>query len=147
MLYNAAQGETDVRYSTENLQEKMSGKTDEELYDILYAHSQDFTQNTIEAAKAEFSHRQLDTTKLSSLSAVAETVREKENAHLSWPLRILAFFVSSAIVFIPAILAHRHYTEKGEKRKAREWVRWAAYGFVFYCLLGVLSRALTSRGY
>jgi len=147
MIYNPAQGETHVRYAPENLQENMSGKTDEELYDILYTHSQDFTADTIEAAKAEFSHRQLDATKLSSIAAAVETVREKKNAHLTWPLRIVAFLVSSAILFIPAILAHRHYVEKGETCKAREWARWAIYGFVFYCLLGVLSRVLTSRGY
>jgi hypothetical protein len=83
MLYNPAQEETYVRYSPENLQGIMSGKTDEELYDILYTHSQNFTTDTIEAARAEFSQRHLDETKLSSIAAAAETVREKENVHLS----------------------------------------------------------------
>ena len=85
-----------------------------------------------------------------TLDAIAATVgraREREDAQLGWGLRIVAFFVSSAIVFIPVILAHRHFVEKGEMRKAREWTRWAIYGFLFYCALGVLSRVLSSRGY
>lgn len=136
-----------MRLSPESLQEQMSSKSDEDLYEILHSHSQDYMPETIEAARAEFSHRQLDAPTLSSIVEAAEKVREKEEAHLRWPLRMLAFFVSSAIFFIPVLLAHRHYVEKGERRKAREWARWAIYGFVFYCVLGVLMRVLASKGY
>ena len=36
------------------------GKTDKELYDILYAHPQDYTLDAIQAAKEEFASRRLD---------------------------------------------------------------------------------------
>lgn len=130
--------------SSENLKDIMGGKTDEELYDILFSHSQDYTQAAVEAARVEFSHRQLDAPTLSSIEEIVEKVRENEEAPLSWSLRILAFFVSSAFVFIPVILAHRHFVEKGEKRKASDWAKWATYGFVFYCVLGLLIRVLSS---
>jgi hypothetical protein len=120
-----------------------SNKTDEELYDILYIHSEDYTHDAIEAAGEEFRRRKLD----APTPNIVAAVREKEESHLSWPLRILAFFVSSAIFFIPLLLAHRHFVEKGERRKASEWARWAIYGFVFYCVLGMLSRVLASTGY
>jgi hypothetical protein len=136
-----------VRPSSEKLLEMMSDKTDEELYDILHVHPEDYTSETIEAARRAFDDRQLGAPRLGSVAAAVEKVREKEDAHLSWPLRMLAFFVSTAIFFIPVLLAHRHFVEKGEKCKAREWARWAFYGFLFYCLLGVLLRALTSTGY
>ncbi len=136
-----------MKPSSEMLREMMSGKTDEELYGILQVRSQDYTSETIEAARREFDLRQLDAPRLSNVAAAVEKVREKEEAHLSWPLRMLAFFVSTAILFIPVLLAHRYFVEKGEKRKAREWAKWALYGFLFYCALGVLLRVLASTGY
>jgi hypothetical protein len=136
-----------MKPSSEKLLEMMSGKTDEELYDILQVHSLDYTPETIEAAREEFGHRQLDAPMLSSVAAAVDKAREKEDAHLSWPLRILAFFVSTAICFIPVLLAHRHFVEKGKKCKAREWAKWAFYGFLFYCVLGVLSWVLIAMGY
>lgn len=132
-----------TRRSPEKRTGMTSNKTDEELYDILYIHPEDYTRAAIEAAGEEFSRRKLDAP---TPNSVAE-VREKEESHLSWPQRILAFFVSSAFLFIPSLLAHRHYVEKGERRKASEWVRWAIYGFIFYCVLGVLSRVLASTRY
>ena len=118
-------------------------KTDEELYDILFIHPQDYTHDAIEAAGEEFRRRKLD----APAPKIVAAVREKEESHLSWTLRILAFFVSSAFLFVPLLLAHRHFVEKGERRKASEWTKWAIYGFVFYCILGVLSRVLASTGY
>ena len=100
-----------------------------------------------EAARVEFSHRQLDAPTLRSVEEAVEKVREDEEAPLSWPLRILAFFVSSAFVFVPVILAHRHFVEKGAKRKASDWAKWATYGFVFYCVLGLFIRLLSSQGH
>jgi hypothetical protein len=136
-----------VRLSSENLKEMMSGKTDQELYDILHAHSQDYTPEAIEVAKEEFHHRQLDATTISTVATAVEKAREKEDAHLSNPLRVLAFIISTVGFFIPVLLANRHFVEKGERRKAQEWARWAIYGFVFYFALGLLSWLLTSMGY
>ena len=58
-------------------------------------------------------------------------------------LRVVAFFTSTVGLGIPAILAHRHYVELGARGKARDWGRWALFGFVFYFALGILFRMLS----
>jgi len=72
---------------------------------------------------------------LTSVSSVVEAQKRLEEAPLEWPLRILAFFVSTVLLGIPVLLAHRHCVEKGAKRKARQWGRWALAGFVFYVMV------------
>src|ERR1035437_9968351 len=98
-----------MKSASEDLRESMSSKGDEELYDILSGHSQDYTADTVEAARLEFGRRALDVPTLDAIAATVGRAREREDAQLGWGLRIVAFFVSSAIVFIPVILAHRHF--------------------------------------
>ena len=128
--------------SQEDLKRTMQSKTDEELYSLLHLHSQDYTLEATNAASEEFSRRQPDAPTISRVVAAAEKREKDQKAPLSWGLRAAAFFVSSAFLFIPVLLAHRHFVEKGERRKAREWARAAIYGFVFYCALGILIRLL-----
>jgi hypothetical protein len=125
-------------------EETISSKSDEDLYDILFIHSQDYTRDTIEAAGEEFRRRNLDAPAHSDVVADIKKVRETEEAHLSQTDKALAFVFSTVFVGVPALLAHRHFIEKGEKTKAREWAKWALFGFLFYCVLGVLIRVLTS---
>lgn len=125
----------------------MSNKTNEELYEILYAHSGDYTPDAIEIAEEEFRRRKLDAPELNSLGAAAENLRAQEDAPLGWPLRIVAFFFSTAFFGIPVILAHRHYVEQGSRRKAREWGRWGLFGLAFYVTLFVLRLLLPSIGF
>ena len=54
--------------SPEDLKLAMSNKSNEELYDILYAHSEDYTTDALEIAKEEFLGRKLDAPTLRSLS-------------------------------------------------------------------------------
>lgn len=126
----------------EDLKRIMADKTDEGLYDVLYGHSNDYTSEAIEVAKQEFASRSLDEPTLSNLGNVAKEQKQIEEAGLEWPLRTVAFFVSTMFLFIPVLLAHRHYVEKGAKRKAHEWARWALYGFLFYFALSLLRLTL-----
>ena len=126
----------------EELKQSISNKTDAELYDILYGHSADYTPDALEIAKEEFAGRKLDAPTLNSLGTAVEEQRKKENAPLGWPLRAVAFFISTVFFGIPVILAHRHFVEKGERRKAREWGRWGLFGFFFYLGLFVITAVL-----
>jgi hypothetical protein len=81
--------------SVEELKRVMANKTDEELYDVLYGHSNDFTRDAVEIAQQEFSFRNLDPPTLSNLETAVEQQRRLEEAPLEWPLRILAFFTST----------------------------------------------------
>lgn len=126
----------------EELKKQMSSKTDEELYGILHAHSKDYTTDALEVAEEEFRRRNLDTIGLNELSAVAGERQQREQAGLGWPLRILSFFISTLALGIPVLLAHRHFVEQGATRKARQWGRWALFGFVFYLTLFIAGLLL-----
>src|SRR5437879_2560350 len=107
--------------AADDLKRVMANKTDEELYDVVYGHSSDYTPNAVEIAKLEFSSRNLDAPTVSSLSTAVAGQKQAEEAPLGWGYRILAFFTSTIFFGIPVILAHRHYVEKGARHKAREW--------------------------
>ena len=125
-----------------NLKEVMSNKTDGELFAILHAHPGDYTAEAIVAASEEFNHRSPSQRDIDTFTVAAESEREAAGTHLGWGLRILAFFISPVFFFIPVLLAHRHFMESGERQKAREWGRFALYGFVFYLAAGILVRLL-----
>lgn len=133
-----------MRPTSEGFTELMSSKTDEELYDILFIHSQDYTRDATESAGAEFRRRNSETPPPSSVAADVEKVRAREEAHLSRTHKAVAFVFSTVFVGVPVFLAHRHFVEKGEKTKAREWVKWAWIGCLFYIVLGIFTRMLTS---
>ena len=128
--------------SVDDLKKVMANKTDEELYDVLHGHPDDFTADAIEAAKEEFTSRDLTAQMLSNFSTAVEAQQRVEDAPLEWPLRIVAFFISTVAFGIPVILAHRHYVEKGARRKAREWARCGLFGFFFYFVMSVLGLML-----
>lgn len=120
----------------------MRNKSDEELFDILNVHTQDWVPEAVEAARIEFRSRGLDAPTLNIIETNAAQTREKEGAHLGWGLRLLAFFFSTVCLGIPVLLAHRHFVEKGERRKANEWATWGLNGFLFYLGLGVVRLIL-----
>lgn len=124
--------------SVDDLKKVMANKTDEELYDVLHCHPADYTPDAVEAASQEFASRNLTAPALNRLSTMVEGQKTVEEAPLEWRLKIVAFFISTLALGIPVIVAHRHYVEKGARRKAREWARWGLFGFIFYLTLSVL---------
>jgi hypothetical protein len=128
--------------SFDDLKKVMANKTDEELYDVLHGHPDEYTGDAIDAAKQEVASRNLTAPTLSTLSTAVEAQKRVEETPLGWPLRIVAFFISTMGGGIPVILAHRHYVEKGARRKAREWARWGLFGFLFYFSVFVLRFVL-----
>lgn len=135
-----------MKVSTEDLPEKMRNKSDEELFDIFQVHTQDWIPEAVQAARDEFNSRGLDEPKLIGIAASTEQTRKREDARLGWFPRLLAFFISTLFLCIPVLLAHRHFVEKGEKRKAKDWAKWAFYGFLFYLGLAMIGWTLTSIG-
>jgi hypothetical protein len=129
--------------SAEDLKRVMANKTNEELYDVVYGHSNEYTADAVEAAKLELRSRNLDPQTVGNLSTAVEERKQVEKAPLGWGYRILAFFISTIFFAIPVLLAWRHYVEKGERRKARDWGRWALYGFTFYLAVAVLKVLLS----
>lgn len=123
--------------SVDDLKRIMSSKTDEELYDILYGHPDDYTADARAVAKNEFTSRNLAPQSIENFNITVEKQKQIEEAPLELPLKIIAFFFSTMLLGIPVLLAHRHYLENGARRKAREWGRWGLLGLLFYFVIGV----------
>lgn len=118
--------------SREELHEAMSRKSYEELCEISYVHPQDYTSLAVEIAREQVRGRNLDIPGLGILASAAEEQRRREQAHLQWPLRISAFFLTTIGIGIPLIWVYRHFVTRGAKCKAREWKQWSLLGFGFY---------------
>jgi len=128
--------------SADDLKNMMANKTDEELYDVIYGHADDYTPDAITAAQMEFNSRKLDAPTIGTLDRGVAANKQVEEAPLTWEYRILAFFISTIFLGIPVILAHRHFVERGARRQAREWARWSLFGFFFYLALSLAVRFL-----
>lgn len=132
-----------MKLSSEELKQAILSKTNEELYDVLYVHSRDYTSEALEIAKREFLARGVDADNLTQLSSAADAlqrdVQAREEAPLDAYLKVVAFSFSPLFLGLPMLLAFRHYAERGARRKAREWGRWAIGGFVFYLIMGILT--------
>ncbi len=132
-----------MKLSSEELKQAILSKTNEELYDVLYVHSRDYTPEALEIAKREFLARGVDADNLTQLSSAADAlqrdVQAREEAPLDAYLKVVAFLFSPLFLGLPMLLAFRHYAERGARRKAREWGRWAIGGFVFYLIMGILT--------
>jgi hypothetical protein len=133
--------------SNQELRHAIRGKTNEELYDVLYTHPSDYTDDAIELAREEFQLRKLDRPTVSNIRGAAYIQLKEEQVPLGWPLKLFAFFFATLLFGIPALLMQRRFIEQGQKRKAQEFWSWALYGFGFYAalfiartILGILAR-------
>lgn len=130
--------------SREELKEAIVSKSYEELYDISYLHPQDYTSLAVEIARDQVRGRSLDIPELCILASAAEEQRHQEQAHLPWPLRISAFFLTPIGIGIPMILACRYFAARSAECKAREWKQWSLLGFGFYMSMAGLSYLLAT---
>ena len=122
----------------------MSGKTDQELWDILCVHSADYTAEALTAAQLEYESRGHSLAEASRDRRSAEEILKSEGEPLEPGMKAVAFFTSTVMLGLPVLLAHRTYIEQGKRQKARDWGRWALYGFGFYACLAIL-RLLLAR--
>ena len=131
-----------MKLSSENLKQAISSKTNEQLYDVLHVHSADYTPEALEIAKREFLARGVDAHTLTQLSSAADVLQKQEQAQEQAPLegylKAVAFLSSTFCLGIPVLLAYNHYVARGARRKASEWLRWAAGGFFFFVIIPVL---------
>ena len=76
------------------------------------------------------------------LSSAADVLQKHEQAQEQAPLdgylKAVAFFFSTLFIGIPVLLAYNYYVQRGARRKASEWIRWAAGGFFFFYLVPIL---------
>ncbi|MGH9478505.1 MAG: hypothetical protein ACRD1A_04690 [Terriglobales bacterium] len=109
--------------------------SDGQIIDGLFFSPGDYTDEWLGLAKAEFSVRGL-------AEPTAEAIVQanaQEQKPLSLGLRSVAFIFSPVFLGIPVLLAYRHYIERGEFRKSREWGRYALVGLAFWIACGFLA--------
>jgi hypothetical protein len=123
--------------------ETLPQKTDIDLYDML-ARADDYLPEALAAAKEELRKRNLPPEHTARLQIIVESEKAEQRAKaeipLSWPMRILVFFLCAGLV---TILLAVYYDSKGFKRKARDcWVMmgFSAVAHVLLALLGFLTR-------
>ena len=86
----------------------MTNKTDEELYDIVYGHSDEYIADAVEAAKLEFSSRNVAPETVCHLSTAVEKEKQLEEAPSARPTPAQAgwdvawFMVHLALVYLIA---------------------------------------------
>jgi hypothetical protein len=69
-----------MKLLSEELKRAILSKTNEELYDVVYVHSTDYTPEALEIAKREFIARGVDAHTLTQLSSAADLRQEQEQA-------------------------------------------------------------------
>ena len=127
----------------ENFLDQLPFKSDAELYD-MFAHEQDYLPEALAAARQEFGKRNLIPEQVAQLDAVVQSQTAAEGAkaeeRLSWPMRILIFFLCAGIA--GAMLAV-YYESKGYKKKATDC--WVTLGIIVavHVVLGVLTYSIS----
>ena len=120
----------------------MPSKSDAALYDML-VHEQDYLPEALAAARQEIGKRNLAPERVAQLEAVVQSQTAAEGAkadeRLSWPMRILIFFLCAGIA--GAVLAV-YYDSKGYKTKARDCWITLGVSVAVHVLLGALAYSI-----
>jgi hypothetical protein len=132
--------------SKEELSKKISIQTDEELFDMLYLHREDWTDLALEIASEDWKKRDLNPTRIEELRITANKRKQEEDEKadepLSWPLRIFYVILTLGIwswIVLP-VIAEVRYRNRGYSRKYREfWICMGATILVCLIVLGLKS--------
>lgn len=116
-------------------------RSDDQLYEMLFLHRDDWTPEALEIAEQEWIGRNLDAEKLRNAQAIAA---ERENNRLALaeePLSTaqkVTFFIFNytfCLGIVQAVIADIVFKDRGYDRKFRDCFKWMGYGFLSYCLI------------
>jgi hypothetical protein len=128
----------------EELERQMRSRSDDQLYEMLYIHREDWTPEALEVADQEWKSRNLDAGKLKEVQAIAvETEREKAaiaDEPLSLPQKVTFFLFNYAFCLgvVQIVTADVVFKSRGYDRKFRDCLWWMLYGWLFYTFVGLL---------
>jgi uncharacterized membrane protein (DUF106 family) len=133
-----------------NFEDAMSKRTDKELVKILTVSADEYQSAALEAAKREFTKRNLSENQLAMAQQAIEQDQKQRAARAAEPLdevwKLLTFIFPGVL----QIIFSGTFKADGYDRKAKELVRWTTYGFGFYAALVVLffiAMAIINRFY
>lgn len=127
---------------TNEFDDIMAKRSDEELIAILNSPEGDYKPVAIEAAQRAFERRQLSDEKIMVIKQVIEQKQEADAAKSDEPLS--GFYKFFAFIF-PGILVLMFagtFKADGYDRKARELVKATLYGLAFYFGFAILMALL-----
>ncbi|MES2764438.1 MAG: hypothetical protein V4642_01110 [Bacteroidota bacterium] len=123
-------------------EEVMAGRTDTELLKIVTGPQDGYQPAALEAAKKEFTRRNLSSDQVEISKQVIETEQkvkdEKANTPLGTGWKVLTFIFPGLI----QLMLSGVFKADGYSRKSKELSRWTLYGFGFYIIVILLSRFL-----
>jgi hypothetical protein len=123
--------------------EVMSKRTDAELINILNSPDGDYQPVALEAAKREYTKRNLSTEQIAVAEQEIEQRQQKDELKASEKLssngKIFAFLFPGFLL----IMFAGTYKSDGYDRKAKELIRYTIYGFGTYIGLGLLLAILS----
>ncbi len=117
----------------------MSEKSDSELIEILKIQRNDYRQEAIEAAEAEFRKRNISEELIVEVKAKDEEKQAERTGMAEEPLdsfwKVVAFLFPGLLLFMFV----KKYEVEGYTRKSKELSRYTIYGFCFYGSLVLLA--------
>lgn len=123
----------------DTFEERMKQKTDDEIIKIVTIASEDYQPEALEAARHEFSKRNLSAEQIDNVKKIVNEEQEEDIYKADLPLdptiKFLTFILPALIQFIYSGI----YISEGYHRKAKELTKWTLYGFAFYVTIIVLA--------
>jgi hypothetical protein len=122
----------------DDLERSIAARSDEELYEMLIAHREDWTPEALGLAEQEWKRRDLAPDKLDEIRHSQEIkVREKEGrAHLPLSARQkLLFFIFNfafSLGIVQIIIANLVFRSRGYEKKFVDSIIWMVYGFIAF---------------
>lgn len=122
----------------EQLKQHVAARTDEDLYEMLFLHREDWTPEALAIAEEEWKRRDLTPEKLAIVQAICEERHRQrvgtKDQHLSTAPKVFFFIFNFffALGLLQLLIAHTLYKSNGYERKFKESILWMAFGSTFY---------------
>jgi hypothetical protein len=116
--------------------QQMGRRTDEELFEMIFLHRDDWTPEAIDAAQSEWKNRALPREKIEKLwqtcSQKAQTEKAIAEQPLSWLVGVFFFLLGPifCVFGLPQIVAAEVlYHQKGADQKYKDAWKFMGYGY------------------
>jgi len=136
--------------STE-LERRIGSRTDEDLYEMLYVHREDWTPEALAIAEREWNRRALTPERVAIVQSVGSERKQQREGVKDEPLStnaMVLFFVfnfACGLGLLQLLMADSFYRSNGYERKFSDAVKSMAYGFAFYLAVALILRLLMSN--
>jgi hypothetical protein len=131
------------------LEQRIAARSDEDLYEMLFVHREDWTLEALAIAEQEWSRRELTVNKLAAVQATGDERKRQRAAIKDEPLSMgpkILFFVFNfafCLGIVQLLIADSLYKSNGYERKYRDCFKWMAYGFLCLFVVSLMIHLLS----